>query len=85
MLEIVHAILQLRFDVNGFVNKVERLNTALVNLHKAIAPCVETIVDSIIYLLCCLRTVVVRVVNNLNIPDIDNRVKVTFNHKVTIF
>ena len=72
MLQVEHAVLQYSFAVDGLVDKVERLDTAGIDLHQTVAPCIQSIVDGVGELLLCLRAVVVRIVAYLYLLDIDN-------------
>ena len=71
MLQVEHAVLKHSFCVDRLVDEVERIDTAFVDLHQSIYPCVESIVDCIISFLLCLWTVIVWSVYHLNSLDID--------------
>ena len=84
MLKIVNTILYFSLNINWLINKIERLDTSCIDLHKTITPRVESIVNSISTLLGCLRTVIVRIITYLYLLDIDSNTAFSYNTQISV-
>ena len=84
MLQVVHAILHFSLSVEGLVNQVEHVDTALVDIHQLVAPCIDGIIDGIVHLLFGLWAMVVGIVANLYLLDIEHRRRTILDSQVAI-